>query len=115
MSIHSVEDAYSKLGTYVITFVAGRPWDSAGCSMQIYASMARGAQWLRHGNELDESGGFDRNPGAIWEGLDAALFLRDDLLKTTGDQIWGLTFTLYPTGKFKIEYSYDKPEGYVED
>ncbi|MEO8121765.1 MAG: hypothetical protein ABI606_20885 [Rhodoferax sp.] len=46
--------------------------------------------------------------------MDAALYLRDDLLKTTGERIWGLTFTLYPTGKFKIDYDYNKPEGYEE-
>ena len=45
---------------------------------------------------------------------DAALFLRDDLLATTGERIWGLTFTLYPDGKFKIDYDYNKPEGYEE-
>ncbi|MEO8121767.1 MAG: hypothetical protein ABI606_20895, partial [Rhodoferax sp.] len=45
---------------------------------------------------------------------DAALYLRDDLLKTTGQRIWGLTFTLYPSGKFKIDYDYNKPEGYEE-
>jgi hypothetical protein len=44
----------------------------------------------------------------------AALYLRDDLLRTTGQRIWGLTFTLYPSGKFNIEYDYDKPEGYEE-
>lgn len=45
---------------------------------------------------------------------DALLYLRDDLLKTTGQRIWGLTFTLYPNGKFNIEYDYNKPEGYEE-
>ena len=45
---------------------------------------------------------------------EAALFLRNDQLRTTGQRIWGLTFMLYPTGKFKIEYDYDKPEDYEE-
>ena len=40
--------------------------------------------------------------------------LKDDMLKLTGDEIWGLTFTLYPDGKFEIEYNYDKPEDYEE-
>ena len=44
----------------------------------------------------------------------ALYFLRDDLLRTTGQRIWGLTFTLFPDGKFKIEYDYNKPEGYEE-
>ncbi len=42
------------------------------------------------------------------------LFLRDDLLETTGERIWGLTFTLFPNGKFNIVYDYNKPEGYEE-
>lgn len=25
-----------------------------------------------------------------------------------------MMFTLFPTGKFKIEYDYNKPEGYTE-
>ena len=33
----------------------------------------------------------------------------------TGDRIWGLTFTLYPTGKFNLEYDYNKPENYEEE
>jgi hypothetical protein len=40
------------------------------------------------------------------------LFLRDDLIKTTGQRIWGLTFTLWPNGKFNIEYDYNKPDDY---
>lgn len=35
-------------------------------------------------------------------------------MKLTCDKIWGLTFTLYPDGKFEIEYNYDKPEDYEE-
>ena len=45
---------------------------------------------------------------------DAVLYLREDLLKTTGQRIWGLTFTLYPDGKFTVEYDHNKPEGYEE-
>lgn len=47
---------------------------------------------------------------AIFAINEACIFLRDDLLKTTGQRIWGLTFTLFPDGKFRIEYDYDKPE-----
>lgn len=50
----------------------------------------------------------------VFEVSDASIFLRDNLLARTGERIWGLTFTLYPDGKFKIEYDYNKPEGYEE-
>ena len=45
---------------------------------------------------------------------DPCFLLRDDLLRTTGQRIWGLTFTLFPDGQFKIEYDYNKPEGCEE-
>lgn len=44
----------------------------------------------------------------------AVRFLRDDVAKTKGDQIWGLTLTINPSGKFSIEYDYNKPIGYEE-
>lgn len=47
--------------------------------------------------------------------MNALLFLRDELLHTTGQRIWGLTFTLYPDGQFNIEYDYNKPEWYDEE
>lgn len=66
---------------------------------------------------------FDMNGKSISVGLgmqkafsvsDGVIYLRDNLLATTGQRIWGLTFTLYPDGKFNIEYDYNKPEGYEE-
>lgn len=45
---------------------------------------------------------------------EVCLFLREFMLKTTGHRIWGLTFTLYPDGKFSIEYDYNKPADYEE-
>ncbi|EGK15442.1 alanyl-tRNA synthetase [Psychrobacter sp. 1501(2011)] len=36
------------------------------------------------------------------------------MFKSLGDRIWGLTFTLYPDGKFEIKYNYDKPKDYEE-
>lgn len=35
-------------------------------------------------------------------------------MRTTGQRIWGVTFTLYTDGKFDVEYNYNKPEGYEE-
>ncbi len=114
MNSTSVEGAYRNLAQYVLSFIGARQWDVAGCSMRIFSKMARGSQWLvKHGNR-EERGGFEENQNALWDGLDAAIFLRDHLRATTGDRIWGLTFTLYPDGKFEIKYDYDKPEDYEE-
>lgn len=40
----------------------------------------------------------------------AAIFLRDNLLKTTGERAWGLEFVLQKNGKFNITYDYNTPE-----
>lgn len=112
--MNNVENAYASLARYVRAFVGNRAWDVAVCKCQIYHKMASGSHWLIHKGVTDERGGFEGGNDAMWEGLDAARFLRDNLLSTTGDRIWGLTFTLYPDGKFNIEYDYTKPEGYVE-
>lgn len=42
----------------------------------------------------------------------ALIALRDEHLRTTGKRIWGLTFTLYPDGKYDIAYDYNKPAEY---
>jgi hypothetical protein len=114
MSINNVELAYEKIAHYLTAFIGYRDWDSATCHFRILGKMARGNQWLVHNGVEEREGDFVSKPDAVWDGLDAALFLRDDLLRTAGQRIWGLTFTLYPTGKFNIEYDYNKPEGYEE-
>lgn len=112
--MNSVEDAYRKLAAYVLGFIGCREWDSAGCRVKVFSKMATGSQWLIFQGRRDEKGGFEDNPDVLWEGLDAAIFLRDDLLKENGQRIWGVAFTLYPDGKFDIEYDYNKPEDYEE-
>lgn len=82
-------------------------WTCMVLKAQIYSGMVSGEFSIISANSVDET----KYVKAISE---AVLFLRDDLLATTGDRIWGLTFTLYPDGKFKIEYDYNKPEGYEE-
>ncbi|GAA6143881.1 hypothetical protein NBRC116584_37000 [Hydrogenophaga sp. 5NK40-0174] len=114
MKVESVEHAYKLISTYLLAFADDRSWDLLACKIQIFEKMATGRQWLHVGGETVRQGGFRSSPYAVWDGMDAALFLRDDLLRSTGQRIWGLTFTLYPDGKFNIEYDYNKPEGYEE-
>lgn len=49
---------------------------------------------------------------AAFEINDAIIGLRDHLLQTTGQRIYGLTFTLTPDGKFTIDYDYERPVDY---
>jgi hypothetical protein len=106
----SVEQAHQELKDACIAFVRGRPWDSVTCHAVILNKMARIQIYLVHDNRIER----DRLAGtdAVAAPEDAALFLRDDLLKTTGERIWGLTFTLYPDGRFNIEFDCNKPRGH---
>ena len=110
MTISSIQNAYELLAQYVLAFVEAREWEEAGCHMRIYSKMAHGSQWLSHQGKRDELGGFKERPEAMWAGLTAALYLRDSLLKESGSRIWGLTFYLFPDGKFKIDYDYSRPD-----
>ncbi|MFD0914082.1 hypothetical protein [Methylophilus luteus] len=108
----TVEDAYSEIGNSCIDFVTGRTWDAAICKFQIYNKMAIG-RWSLKSNGIETNEALNWPDSSI-DGGGAALFLRDDLLATTGDRIWGLTFTLFPDGKIKIEYDYNKPAEYED-
>lgn len=108
----SVEDAYDIIGrTLFESAVPG--WSSAFIQTKILknsCSEVMTEQVSSAGEENHISLGFDRMKLVS----NAICFLRDNLLHTTGQRIWGLTFTLFPDGKFNIEYDYNKPDGYEE-
>lgn len=111
-NFRNVEEAYQELASACLDFIHGRPWESATCRVTILSKMARTETSLVHAGQV-ELKGVDWPSSSIDPG-GAALFLRTALLKTTGQRVWGLTFTLFPNGKFNIEYEYNKPEGYEE-
>lgn len=108
-TISSVEDAYQALAREIMEFLDGRPWD-VGKGVYQVLTKSTSHEWLlvKDGNENE------KGKAPSFNASDALFFLRDNLFKTTGQRIWGLTFTLYPDGKFNIEYDYNKPEGYEE-
>jgi hypothetical protein len=70
--------------------------------------------WCKDGSEISQIGA-SNIPDEISDTAQVSIYyLRKHLLELTGDRIWGLTFTLYPTGKFNIEYDYNKPKDYEE-
>lgn len=111
--MNSVEEAYQEIAKSLLWFAEGEAWTSAAAKSSIWSkSTQTSLTRLISGNEVRD----DKFPpmALMLSCTDALLFLRDDLLRTTGQRIWGLTFTLYPDGKFNIEYDYNKPEGYEE-
>ena len=110
--MNTVEEAYQELAKSVLDFIGERAWDLGVCTSTIYSKMASSSKYLI-ANNVKNTKALGWPDSSIDTG-GAALFLRDDLLRTTGQRIWGLTFTLFPDGQFKIEYDYNKPEGYEE-
>lgn len=109
----NVEDAYYAIAQAAMAFPAGRAWQSISSKYGVLSTMVSASWSIHTDSSVDETG--KAPPKELRNAaMDAALYLRDDLLKTTGQRIWGLTFTLHPDGKFNIEYDYNKPEGYEE-
>lgn len=110
--IHSAEDAYNKIASILLASASSPEWHLLFANAPILANGCGGVTTVQRnqdGVDTDLAVGF-----GVFEIEKAAIYLRDDLLRNTGQRIWGLTFTLYPTGKFKIAYDYNKPEGYEE-
>ncbi|VTU37600.1 hypothetical protein H6CHR_05008 [Variovorax sp. PBL-H6] len=108
----SVEAAYQLIAHTLSAWAQGG-WRTLRFQAPVYRATCGGM----HFSLIDEHGNEKALPFE-WNGVDcvnrATLYLRDDLIKTTGQRIWGMTFTLYPDGKFNIEYDYNMPEGYEE-
>ena len=110
----TIDQAYNYFGNYCLAFVNQRPWNTVKVSFSIFSDMVSAEQYLIYDGRKIDIGGFEENSDAIWDALEAAKYIRDKTLNETGERIWGLTFTLYPDGKFELEYDYDKPEDYEE-
>jgi hypothetical protein len=111
-TFNNFEDAYREIGKSIIDFIEGRQWDEGCFHCVIYPKSAHASWSFNYRGE--------KNTKALgWgdESIDAtgaAFFLRDEMLKTTGNRIWAMTALLYPNNEIKITYDYDKPKDYVE-
>lgn len=110
--MRSVEDAYQAIGTALLES-AQADWGAIFLHTKILRKNCS-AMSTEMAFESNTRRNVELSFTSVFNVNDACIFLRDDLLRTTGQRIWGLTFTLYPTGKFNIEYDYNKPEGYEE-
>lgn len=107
----NVEKAYEIIATCA-QFTAGDfGWDSLLVEVRIFDQMAQVAHWVvRDEKKLQGNGSLPFELSI--EQLDSILYLRDNLVETTGQRPWGLLFTLWPNGKFNIKYDYNKPDEY---
>ncbi len=104
---------YETFAQELLYFVGAQKWEQAFIKYEIYNQMISIERWFVFNNQefwfgneiIDEI----RNNSS-----QSVYYIRDTMLKNTGHRIWGLVFTLYPDGKFEIEYDYNKPEDYEE-
>ncbi len=109
----NTENAYKAIVLEAMAEAGNVDWDELIADITIYAKATKATFWVKKGDKKFTGNG--DAPTDVWhESLKAVLFLRDNLLETTGERIWGLTLTYHKNGKFNIDYSYDMPEGYVE-
>ncbi|MEZ7911488.1 MAG: hypothetical protein QMB55_06655 [Propionivibrio sp.] len=109
-NMRSIDEACGELALGIKDFVKDRPWDSASCECRLFHKMVQSSHWCINGGVKDTRG-LDWPDTSIAVG-DAATFLCNHILKTTGQRIYGLTFTLYPNGKFTLDYDYERPADY---
>ncbi len=108
----NIEEAYKVISTALLSACSKSTWKCLQVDAPVLGKNLGGTvtiQKLSDGSECDIPIGW-----GVFDIQKAALFLRDNILATTGQRIWGLTFTLYPDGKFNIEYDYNKPADYEE-
>ena len=113
MSISNENEAYHILVKALLKHVGNDTWDRLVLNTEIFNKMSRSEKIIYSSKKVIEE--YRELPSEILiSEHNAAIYLRDHLINLTGDRIWGLTFTLYPDGKFEIDYDYDKPEDYEE-
>ncbi len=110
----NTEEAYKYIAQELVERADSLPWASLvgetivynnGLSSECWAVTAAGRAQTR----------IAASPTVSKNASDAAFFLRDDLLKTTGHLCYGFTFTLFEDGKFDIQYRYDNPYKELEE
>lgn len=112
--MQTVEEAFRSIADELLEFVSEDAWVSACSRTSIYNRMTTTSYLRQSKTGSVENDRFPSLETASFASR-AILSLRDYILQTTGRRIWGLTFTLYPDGKFNVEYDYNKPPDYEED
>ncbi len=105
----NTEDAYRLIAQQSIEMAGTIVWERLIAEIKVYEKMSSVINWAYvDGKKIQGDGAASIHLNS--QASQAVLFLRDNLLETTGQRIWGLTFTFTRDGNFNIEYDYEKPE-----
>lgn len=103
---------YQDLVNSLLANIDSIHWDKITLTADILVDNASGISFILYDkeNEIYQDISFD----TVFNINDLLIKLRDVMLNNTGDRIWNIIFTLFPDGKFEIEYNYNKPDDYDE-
>ena len=113
MIVPNEDEAYHILAKALLEHAGDDIWDKLVSNTEIFNKMSRFEKIIYSSEKVVEEYRELSNDILLSE-HDAAMYLKEHIYNLTGDRIWGLIFTLYPDGKFEIEYDYDRPEDYEE-
>lgn len=101
---------YQNLANGLLSNIGSANWDKIILIADILIDNASSISFILHdkGSEVNRELSFE----TVFIINDLLIELRNIMLHSTGHRIWGLLFTLYPDGKFEIEYDYNKPKDY---
>lgn len=107
-----IDDAYQAIGETLASW-ATEEFAKLTFSASIYERQCGGMHFTATTPYREE-----KQLAFEWSGIsrisNASIILRDYVLETTKQRAWGIKYSLYPDGKFIIEYDYNKPPGYEE-
>lgn len=103
---------YQDLANSLLSDINSANWDKIILTADILVDTASSISFILYDkeNDINQEVSFE----TVFSINDLLIELRNIMLNNTGHRIWGLIFTLYPNGKFEIEYDYNKPEDYEE-
>jgi len=114
IDILNLEMAYEALTCSMLAFVQNRPWNKIYTNAEILDMSGTIPYFRVYQNKVFEENEYAPDIESDCGIFSALLYIRDQIFAQTGKRIWGLTFTLYPDGKYEIEYDYNVPEGFNE-
>lgn len=113
MIISNEDEAYHILANALLEHAGDDMWDKLVLNTEVFNKMSRSEKTIYSSEKVIEEYRELSNDILLSE-HDAAMYLKEHIYNLTGNRIWGLIFTLYPNGKFEIDYDYDKPKDYEE-
>ncbi|WP_096087750.1 hypothetical protein [Agaribacterium haliotis] len=109
----TIEDAYRAIARNLVASIGDEEWDEAIDEIRVLDNSCRSRRWyIRNGEKIPAT--CDRSIEISSASSKAVMLIRDEISSSSGGRVWGVTFRLYPNGKFGIDFDYEKPDGYME-